>query len=208
MESHELRCTAVLTCDVVHFDAQTHKSIVVGVFDHLHVDQIPGSQSFQVFFSLAYGDGTIDVQVSIVDPENSEIHKFGGPFAWPAGAISYDFAAPIHGIRFNREGLHHVVVKFQDKEIGVRPFEITVLNSGGSVMNWAGQACSRSWATRRSGHWPAAQGKVDVRRVAASTSATPRLTPHDELVRMARQPMKKPWFERWAQQEDDPTQPQ
>lgn len=119
---------AILICDIVIRDEQTHNVSLIGIFNTIHAPEFPTVHSrMHVFVSLTDGRGVCEGKLCLVDraTENT-LAETVGQIEFPPDARSVvDMNFELRNTPFPQAGSYAFDFYVEDELIGSRPFAVT-----------------------------------------------------------------------------------
>jgi hypothetical protein len=121
-------CKAILLCKHVRKDDSGELSLT-GLVGNFFLDQSLVAPPTELFCQLTDALGRYNVVVEIHDLERNEVVGRSEPTEFEAvdPLMSLDVVMPISGMKFQRTGLHDIVVFANDEEIDRKQFGVAYL---------------------------------------------------------------------------------
>jgi hypothetical protein len=121
-------CKAILLCDDVTRDEETHKTNVIGIFDTFQFSSFPGLTSpSKIFLRLADAVGRYSITAEVHDTEHDVI-LFRSPGSGEFGnlneAMSGELWLPVAELRFEGPGEFDMVVFADGIELARTDFNV------------------------------------------------------------------------------------
>ena len=117
---------ALIICDTVIDDRETHKKTLVGTFDTIGVSKVPSlHHQLHVFVSLANGNGVYQTRLECRHRENhTKVFEVKAPitFGNPNQVVEINFA--LRGIVFQQFGIYNFDFYCDEQFIVTRAFTV------------------------------------------------------------------------------------
>lgn len=118
---------ALVICDMVIDDRETHKKTLVGIFSDIGAGKFPFRHpELHVFVSLTDGNGAYRARLECRHRDSNErVFEVKGDihFDNPNQVVDINFA--LRGIIFNKPGIHNFDFYCDDQIVGSRKFNVT-----------------------------------------------------------------------------------
>jgi len=121
---------AILNCDMVIRDEQTHNVSLIGIFNTIHAASFPTVHPrLHVFVSLTDGRGTCQGKLCLVDRETDQVlAENGGQIVFPPDARAVvDMNFELRNIPLPKPGNYAFDFYVEGELIGSRPFAVVKL---------------------------------------------------------------------------------
>jgi len=118
---------AILVCDLIIRDEQTHNVSVIGIFNTIHASEFPTMHArLHVFISLTDGRGMCEGKLCLVDRETEEVlAETVGQIEFPPDARAVvDMNFEMHNTPFPKPGAYSFDFYVEGELIGSRPFNV------------------------------------------------------------------------------------
>ena len=117
---------AILVCDDIIRDEETHKATLVGLFNRITAHQFPCRHpQMSVFVSLTNGHGECSAELRLVQRSTGEaIVSLNGKIAFPGPLAMVDMKFNLHNVTFPTAGRYSFDFFCNGEPTGSRPFEV------------------------------------------------------------------------------------
>ncbi len=126
-------CGAILLCDAVIRDEETHKSSVIGIFDTFVLQSLPGQTSqCRLFLHLVDAVGRFAITAEVHDVAQRVV-LFRSPgvgvFGDATKTTSGELWLPVSALTFDQTGAYDMVVFADNTEVGRIQFRVELQDS-------------------------------------------------------------------------------
>ncbi len=118
---------ALIVCDAVIDDRETHKKTLVGIFSNIGAQKIPFRHpELHVFVSLTDGNGVYQSRLECRHRESNErVFELKGDIKFDNPNQVVDLNFVLKGVVFNKVGMHDFDFYCDDKIIVTRKFTVS-----------------------------------------------------------------------------------